>query len=80
MLRLDTVIYAALHDVTHRLDDLEFVVVAQGWSQCVMFGDFGLYKDKFTWTAVFSEPRFEEANRIGDAMTKAIVRGNATAK
>ena len=73
-------IYAALHNVIHRSDDLEFVIAAQGWSQCVTFGDFGLYKDKFMWTAAFSEPRFEEVNRIGDAMTKAIVRGNAMAK
>ena len=45
-----------------------------------MFGDFELYKDKFTWMAAFFESRFEEVNRIGDAMIKAIVRGNATAK
>ena len=78
--RLDTAIYAALHDVTHRSDDLEFVVAAQGWSQCVAFGDFELYKDRFTRTAAFFESRFEEANKIGDAMIKAIVKGNATTK
>ncbi|KAF8550978.1 Prephenate dehydrogenase, partial [Imleria badia] len=75
--RLDAAIHAALYDVTHRSDDLEFVVAARGWSQCVAFGDFELYKDRFTQTAEFFESRFEEANKIGGAMIKAIVESNA---
>ncbi|KAF9244193.1 hypothetical protein BU15DRAFT_42171 [Melanogaster broomeanus] len=74
--RLDAAIYAALYDVTHRSDDLEFVVAARGWSQCVAFGDFELYKDRFMQTATFFEPRFEEANKIGGAMIKAILESN----
>ncbi|KAF9219989.1 Prephenate dehydrogenase [Gyrodon lividus] len=76
--RLDAAINAALHDVTHRSDDLEFVVAARGWSQCVAFGDFELYKDRFMKTATFFESRFEEANKIGGAMIKAILESNAT--
>jgi len=71
--RLDAAIFASLHDVTHRSDDLEFVVAARGWSQCVAFGDFELYKDRFMKTATFFESRFEEANKIGGAMIKAIL-------
>jgi prephenate dehydrogenase (NADP+) len=74
--RLDAAINAALHDVTHRSDDLEFVVAARGWSQCVAFGNFELYKDRFMQTATFFEPRFEEANKIGGAMIKAILESN----
>lgn len=71
--RLDAAVHAALYDVTHRSDDLEFVVAARGWSQCVAFGNFELYKDRFTQTAAFFESRFEEANKLGGAMIKAIV-------
>jgi prephenate dehydrogenase (NADP+) len=78
--RLDTAIHSALHDGTHRSDDLEFVVAARGWSQCVAFGNFELYKDRFTQTAAFFESRFEEANKIGGAMIKAIVESNAATK
>ncbi|KAG9318958.1 prephenate dehydrogenase [Chiua virens] len=70
--RLDTALHAATHDVSHRSDDLEFVVAARGWSQCIAFGNFELYKDRFSRTAAFFEPRFEEANKIGGAMIKAI--------
>lgn len=76
--RLDAAIYASLYDVTHRSDDLEFVVAARGWSQCVAFGNFELYKDRFTQTAAFFESRFEEANKIGGAMIKAIAESNTT--
>lgn len=76
--RLDTALHAALYDVTHRSDDLEFVVAARGWSQCVAFGDLELYKDRFTQTSTFFESRFEEANRIGGAMIKAVVESNTT--
>ena len=78
--RLDAALYSALHDVTHRSDDLEFVVAARGWSQCVAFGSFELYKERFMRTAEFFEPRFEEANKIGGAMIKAILESNGTAK
>ncbi|KIJ59091.1 hypothetical protein HYDPIDRAFT_118849 [Hydnomerulius pinastri MD-312] len=74
--RLDAAIHAALYDVTHRSDDLEFVVAARGWSQCVAFGDFELYKERFTKTASFFESRFEEANKIGGAMIKALLDSN----
>ncbi|KAG6334093.1 hypothetical protein ID866_4998 [Astraeus odoratus] len=78
--RLDTAINAAIHDVTHRSNDLEFVVAARGWSQCVAFGSFELYRDRFEKTAEFFASRFEDANKIGGAMIKAIVASNGVAK
>ncbi|KAL4066099.1 hypothetical protein V8B97DRAFT_1933931 [Scleroderma yunnanense] len=71
--RLDAALHTAVHEVTYRSDDLEFVVGARGWSQCVAFGDFQLYKERFEKTASFFESRFEEANKIGGAMIKAIL-------
>jgi prephenate dehydrogenase (NADP+) len=71
--RLDAAVSAALTDTSHRSDDLEFVVAARGWSQCVRFGSFELYKERFGETAVFFRSRFEEAGRVGSAMIQAIM-------
>lgn len=76
--RLEAAVHAAVYEVAHRSDDLEFVVAAQGWSQCVSFGNFELYKERFMHTASFFESRFEEANKIGGAMIKAIVESKST--
>ncbi|KAG1767543.1 hypothetical protein EDD22DRAFT_949995 [Suillus occidentalis] len=70
--RLDSAIRSAVYDVTHRSDDLEFVIAARGWSQCVSFGSLELYKRRFLETASFFESRFEEASAIGSEMIKAI--------
>ena len=71
--RLDAAIHAALYDVSHRYDDVEFVVASRGWSQCVSFGNFDLYKSRFQETAAFFESRFEEAGRVGSEMLKVIM-------
>lgn len=71
--RLDAALHAAVHDVTHRSDDLEFVVAARGWSQCVSFQSFELYKDRFEHTQSFFEPRFAEATALGSKMIKTIL-------
>ncbi|KAJ7853391.1 hypothetical protein B0H13DRAFT_2580725 [Mycena leptocephala] len=70
---LDGAILSAMHDTWHRSDDLEFVVAAQGWSQCVSFGSFDLYRRRFEETRVFFEGRFEEAGRLGSQMINAIM-------
>ncbi|KZT21141.1 Prephenate dehydrogenase [Neolentinus lepideus HHB14362 ss-1] len=74
--RLDAALNAALYDVTHRSDDLEFVVAARGWAQCVAFGSFELYKDRFGETAGFFRARFEDAVRVGSAMIQAIMESS----
>ena len=71
--RLEAAIHAALYDVSHRYDDVEFVVASRGWSQCVSFGSFDLYRTRFQETATFFEPRFEEAWRVGSEMLKVIM-------
>ena len=71
--RLDAAIQAALYDVSHRYDDVEFVVASRGWSQCVSFGNFDWYRSRFQETATFFESRFEEAGRVGSEMLKVIM-------
>ncbi|KAI9513478.1 prephenate dehydrogenase [Russula earlei] len=71
--RLDAAIHAALYDVSHRYDDVEFVVASRGWSQCVSFGNFDLYQSRFQQTAAFFESRFEEAGRVGTEMLEVIM-------
>lgn len=70
---LSAAIHSALYDTWHRSDDLEFVVAARGWSQCVSFRNFEVYKRRFEETRKFFEGRFEEANRVGGEMIKKIM-------
>ncbi|TFY63152.1 hypothetical protein EVJ58_g3403 [Rhodofomes roseus] len=78
--RLDHAIHAALYDTTYRANDLEFVVAARGWSQCISFGSFELYQRRFMETAEFFEPRFEDAQKVGTAMLQAILETPPTTK
>lgn len=66
--RLDRAIQAAVWDKSHRSDDAEFLVASRGWSQCVNFGGFDLYRERFEECKKFFEPRFEESRKVGNAM------------
>lgn len=57
--RLEEAIVAAATDLSHRSDDAEFLVAARGWSDCVTYGNFDAYRQRFEETAKFFEPRFE---------------------
>jgi prephenate dehydrogenase (NADP+) len=70
---LSSAIHSGLYDTWHRRDDLEFVIAARQWSQCVSFGSFELYRRRFEETRVFFEGRFEEAGVLGSEMIKAIM-------
>jgi prephenate dehydrogenase (NADP+) len=48
---LESAIQASLSDRVHRPDDTEFVIAARGWSECVSFGNFELYRRRFEETA-----------------------------
>ena len=72
--RLNQAIEDAIHDTSHRSDDLEFIVAARGWSQCVSFGGFKLYEERFMHTHRFFEPRFKEATTIGSRMIESILQ------
>jgi prephenate dehydrogenase (NADP+) len=74
--RLERALAAAVADVSHRADDLEFVVAARGWAQCVSFGSFELYHQRFETTAAFFQSRFEEANTLGSDMIQAIMESS----
>ncbi|KAL8967110.1 MAG: hypothetical protein Q9183_003061 [Haloplaca sp. 2 TL-2023] len=69
---LDEVIKTAIEDSTFRSDDLEFTFAARGWSDCVTFGDFDSYRDRFEQIQSYFAPRFPEATRVGNEMIKVI--------
>ncbi|KAL8799584.1 MAG: hypothetical protein Q9223_007591 [Gallowayella weberi] len=70
---LDEVITIAMEDHTFRSDDLEFTFAARGWSDCVSFGDFSSYRDRFEQIQTYFAPRFPEATRVGNEMIKVIL-------
>ena len=70
---LTEVIDTAIEDNTFRSDDLEFTFAARAWSDCVSFGDFASYKDRFERISEYFEPRFPEATRIGNEMISVIL-------
>ncbi|KAM0797183.1 hypothetical protein BDR22DRAFT_892504 [Usnea florida] len=70
---LAEVIDTAIEDNTFRSDDLEFTFAARGWSDCVSFGDFASYKDRFERISEYFEPRFPEATRVGNEMISVIL-------
>ncbi|KAF8862019.1 Prephenate dehydrogenase [Acephala macrosclerotiorum] len=74
---LDEVIRIAIEDNTFRSDDLEFTFAARGWSDCVTFGDFESYKDRFVSTQKFFEPRFKDATKVGNEMIKTILENTS---
>jgi len=65
--------HSALFDTWHRSDDLEFVIAARGWSQCVSFMNFEVYRRRFEETRTFFDGRFDEAGKLGSEMIKAIM-------
>lgn len=78
--RLDAAIFAALYDTSHRSNDMEFLIASRGWSQCISFGSFDLYKERFAQTAAFFQPRFESATKLGSAMIQAIMESQSEDK
>lgn len=71
--RLDEALRTAVEDNTFRSDDLEFTFAARGWAECVSLGHFDTWRERFRETQNFFEPRFIEANQIGNAMIKAVL-------
>ncbi|KAL8852958.1 MAG: hypothetical protein Q9221_002208 [Calogaya cf. arnoldii] len=70
---LDEVINIAIEDNTFRSDDLEFTFAARGWSDCVSFGDFSSYRDRFEQIQSYFAPRFPEATRVGNEMIRVLL-------
>lgn len=46
---------------------------SQAWSDCVSFGDFDSYRDRFETIQQYFAPRFPEAVRLGNEMMKTIL-------
>lgn len=45
----------------------------QAWSDCVSFGDFESYRDRFERIQEYFAPRFPEAVKLGNEMMKTIL-------
>jgi prephenate dehydrogenase (NADP+) len=71
--RLNAALDAALWDSRYRSNDMEFVLAARGWCECVQFGSFELYRRRFESTAQFFRPRFAEAQVLSARMIEAII-------
>ncbi|KAJ5368553.1 uncharacterized protein N7496_008313 [Penicillium cataractarum] len=70
---LDEALDTAIDDNTFRSDDLEFTFAARAWSDCVSFGDFESYRDRFERIAQYFAPQFPEAAKLGNEMMKTIL-------
>ncbi|OQD75332.1 hypothetical protein PENDEC_c007G04485 [Penicillium decumbens] len=70
---LEEALDTAIDDNTFRSDDLEFTFAARAWSDCVSFGDFESYRDRFEKIASYFAPRFAEASKLGNEMMKTIL-------
>ncbi|KIW17176.1 hypothetical protein PV08_04367 [Exophiala spinifera] len=70
---LDETINTAIEDNTFRSDDLEFTFAARAWSECVSFGAFDAYRDRFENIQQYFAPRFPDAVRLGNEMIKEIM-------
>ncbi|CCU76735.1 hypothetical protein BGHDH14_bgh00100 [Blumeria hordei DH14] len=70
---LDEALRTAVDDNSFRSEDFEFTFAARTWSECVTFGAFDHYQDRFESTQKFFEPRFEDATRVGNDMIKCIL-------
>jgi prephenate dehydrogenase (NADP+) len=75
---LDEVINTAINDHSFRSDDLEFTFAARAWSDCVSFGAFEAYRDRFETIQKYFAPRFPEAVRLGNEMIKTIMERTTT--
>ncbi|CAK7210638.1 Nucleosomal histone H3-Lys79 methylase [Sporothrix curviconia] len=71
--KLDEALRVAIEDNTFRSDDLEFTFAARGWAECVNLGHFETWRERFVVTQNFFKPRFPEANKVGNAMMKALL-------
>jgi prephenate dehydrogenase (NADP+) len=45
----------------------------QAWSDCVSFGDFESYRDRFERIQSYFSPRFPDAVKLGNEMMKTIL-------
>jgi len=60
------------HSFIH-FTDFNTSFTVQAWSDCVSFGDFESYRDRFERIASYFAPRFPEASQLGNEMMKTIL-------
>ncbi|KAK2066860.1 hypothetical protein P8C59_000640 [Phyllachora maydis] len=70
---LDECLRVGIEDNTFRRDDLQFTIAACGWAECVSLRSFDTWRERFSVTQEFFEPRFPDAIDLGKAMVKAVL-------
>jgi prephenate dehydrogenase (NADP+) len=60
-------------------DNANVTLICQGWSDCVSFGDFASYQDRFEKIKSSFVSRFPDAKKKGDDMMRAILDKSGTA-
>jgi len=71
---LQDAMQAALYCKEIREDDMEFMMSARGWQECIALGNMEGYRVRFEDTAQFFQNRFGEAAVIGKQMIEMITR------
>ena len=71
---LQDAMQAALYEKEIREDDMEFMMSARGWQECIALGNMEGYRVRFEDTAQFFKSRFGEAAVIGKQMIEMITR------
>lgn len=71
---LQDAIQAALYDKDIREDDMEFMMSARGWQECIALGNMEGYRMRFEDTSKFFQDRFGEAAVVGKQMIEMITR------
>jgi prephenate dehydrogenase (NADP+) len=74
---LTDAIQVALHDKEIREDDMEFMMSARGWQECIALGNMEGYHMPSEHTAQVFQNRFGEAAVIGKQMIEMITRKTA---
>ncbi|GAQ34489.1 hypothetical protein ABL_00723 [Aspergillus niger] len=69
-------IYSDLYN--NSTTDVIHYEIVQAWSDCVSFGDFESYRDRFERIQQYFAPRFPEAVKLGNEMMKTILEKTAT--
>jgi len=54
------------------------LTIVQAWSDCVSFGSFEAYRDRFEHIQRYFAPRLEDAVRMGNEMIKTIMENTKT--
>lgn len=71
--RVSSLCSMGIYSISNNPMLIRWILGTQGWSDCVSFGDFSSYRDRFEQIQSYFAPRFPEATRVGNEMIKVIL-------